>query len=173
MSDHMDKVVAVGEPEAKPDTVESLRAQLEAIKKAQAGETKATQAAQARVKELEGQIASRKTEAELMARLAKVEETYKAKERKLSLDYYARAKALEVGVEYSLLEGFDFKDEIQVEAKLAKLSEYTKAQADAQVNARLVASPPPMAGANIKNALRSDPDPLAQRFAKELRGVSG
>jgi len=172
MIDHQDVLAAVGEPTGPEDTVEGLRSKLEKVTSAQSGSDKAYQAAKARVKELESQVASRKTEAELMARLAKVEATYKAKERKLSLDYYARSKALDAGVDYSLLEGYDFKDELQVEAKLAKLSEYTKAMADKQVNDRLVSTTPPQAGHEIRNAMTGrQPDQLASRIAKELRGL--
>ena len=100
--------------EALPDDksrIEYLVDQVQQIKRAQAGSDRA-------YKEARDKLSQTADMATVQARIDAIEKAYQHKARQLEVSFYTRSKCLELGVDYALLEGLPFSDEIQGDSYL-------------------------------------------------------
>lgn len=170
---------------SEEETIEGLKRKLEQMSKSQSGVDRAWQAEKKRADELEKRLMSTGSEAELLARLDRVQKGYAERERKLELRYYAREKCLETGIPFDLLADLDLPDEVFIERKIAQFAQGIEAATLQEVNARLVSTAKPKAGAErtIENlqssfrnlraspshgALNAEFDAMAARDAKKV-----
>ena len=173
-NEHMDKLAAAGEPAAPEpeDTVESLKMKFESSRLSQASIDRQNRELRKKNAELEAQLLKGGSEAQLLARLDKIERAAAARARALEVQFYARSKALEAGIPYEVLADLDLPDEPAVERKISQITSAVEAATLAGVEKKLGSSPKPQAGQSIREALEPEPDRLAAKVAKELRGLN-
>lgn len=153
--------------ETDGDTLESLRAQLEDTRRAQAGQDRKNGEYQARIKDLEGQLEKYRSygggEDAVLSRLDRIQEAYRQKERALEIRYHLRERCMETGLDPILFDGMPFDDETQVDATISRWADHQDAMVDAAVNKRLTSVDKPRAGGG---------DPLApSRYRSTVAGI--
>lgn len=138
-----DKPEAKETPEAK---IARLEEELVKTRAAQSGVDRVYQVEKRRADALEARILTAGSEADLRARLEKIQRGYAEKERRLELRYYAREKCLDSGISFDLLSDLEFKDEPAIERKVAQISEAITAKSLTELDARLAMSSKPQTG---------------------------
>lgn len=156
------------------ETVESIRKKYESAVSSQAGSDRKVQEQAALIKNLQAELTKLEelgNEKQVVARIEAIEAGYAKKLRQAELGYYARAKALEAGVSFDLIEAVPFQDEIQVDTHLAKLAAFVEQRNVAAVNDRLMTSAKPMAGGSGANPKRPDSiqAAIAEVVGRELK----
>jgi hypothetical protein len=132
------------------ETIESVKAKLESVTRAQAGSDAAYSRAATKIAALEAELAKLKavggTEEAIKARLDTIERKAAERVRKAELGFYARSKAVEAGVDYELFRDMPFEDEAQVDKHLAKLATFIEAKKQVELERLLSSSPKPKTG---------------------------
>ena len=133
-------------------TIEELKAQIAAlteqnadIRRSQGGSDAAYQREKKRADEAEGRLIKGLAESQILARLDGIQKAYAAKGRKLELAYYAKSKALDANIDYSLISDIDFADEPSIERKVSQISEAVTARSLDELDKRLSMSSKPQA----------------------------
>jgi hypothetical protein len=151
-------LAAVGEPEAMPElptTIEGLREALiksnellAHVTNSQRGSDKKYQDEKRYSDSLAAKLAKGEGEADLRARLDKIQRGYAERERQLELRYFTKSRCLDSGVDYELLADMDLPDEVAAEKKILQIAESIKAASLREVASKLGQSTKPQAGAS-------------------------
>lgn len=161
--------------ETDGDTLESLRAQLEDTRRAQAGQDRKNAELQAEIKRLQSDLAKYKNygggEDQVRARLERIEGAYKQKEKDLEIRYHLRERCLDTGLDPVLFDGIAFQSREQIDATITRWAELQDTLVDRAVNSRLVAGEKPRAGGDPRPQGMTVESAFRDVIARELKGV--
>lgn len=132
--------------EQKQPTVEELLKLIDNIKGSQRGSDLAYQKEKARADALQEKLVKGIAEAELIARLDRIDKASADHKRALEIRFYAKEKCLDSGVPFELIADIPFKDFQAVEKKVAQIAEAVTARSLDELDRRLGQSVKPMAG---------------------------
>lgn len=160
--------------EDKPESVETykariaeLEADLESVRRSQAGSDRAFSVEKKRADALEARIAKGGSEAAILGRLDAIQAGYRKRERDLELTFYKKSKCLDAGIPFELLQDVDLPDEPAIEKKVSQLAAAIEERTTQGVNARLVAGEKPRAAGEPSKFLSRD-----STIEKELKTLS-
>lgn len=161
--------------ETDGDTLESLRAQLEDTRRAQAGQDRKNAELQAEIKRLQSDLAKYKNygggEDQVRARLERIQEAYRRKARALEIRYHLRERCMETGLDPILFDGMPFDDETQVDATISRWAAHQDAMVDAAVNKRLTSGEKPRAGGDPRPQGMTVESAFRDVIARELKNI--
>lgn len=109
------------------------------------------------------------TDSDIMRRLERIQEAYKAKEAQLETRYYARERALVAGIDYQLIADYPFDSKESVDAKVSALTQFMLDAKDKGVSERLMVGSKPRAGADLSYTPRTNN--MDDAIAREMKNA--
>jgi chromosome segregation ATPase len=154
---------------------EELQAKLAETRKILDGTNRRNTQLEKEMKELQAVVESYKgyTPEELEKRIQNIESVYQQKTAKLELDFYIKGRALEAGVDPTLLDGIPFESKETAEAYIAKLGDTIASSKVDATNRMMMSAQVPQAGGQAPKPKQDVYGPALGEFQRfeRIQGV--